>query len=37
MQLTELPNDGKPETESRVTLRPRVGLAEAFEHAESPG
>ena len=33
VQLDELPNDGKPETESGVTSRRRaIGLAEALEH-----
>ena len=33
VQLDELPNDGQPEIESRVTLGRRViGLAEALEH-----
>jgi hypothetical protein len=34
VQLNELPNDGKPETESGETSRRRaIGLAEALEHA----
>jgi hypothetical protein len=35
VQFNELPNDGKPDTQSGVTLRRRVtGLAEALEHPE---